>query len=49
MSKLEDLRDFIIHQSKSKLFNAEVNTINYQLKKIFETLELEENRTIQKI
>ena len=33
----------------SKLFNVEVNTINYHLKEIFEANELEENRTIRKI
>ena len=33
----------------AKLFNVEVNTINYHLKEIFETHELEENRTIRKI
>ena len=33
----------------SKLFDVEVNTIKYHLKEIFETHELEENRTIQKI
>ena len=33
----------------SKLFDVEVNTINYHLKEIFETHELEENRTIRKI
>ena len=32
----------------SKLFEVEVNTINYHLKEIFETHELEENRTVQK-
>lgn len=29
--------------------SVEVNTINYHLKEIFETHELEENRTIRKI
>ena len=33
----------------SKLLDVEVNTINYHLKEIFETHELEENRTIRKI
>lgn len=32
-----------------KLFNVEENTINYHLKEIFESGELEENRTIRKI
>ena len=36
-------------KSMSKLFDVEVNTIKYHLKEIFETHELEENRTIQKI
>ena len=47
---LYDNEDFWLTQkSMSKLFNAEVNTINYHLKEIFETHELEENRTIRKI
>ena len=33
----------------SKLFDVEANTIKYHLKEIFETHELEENRTIRKI
>lgn len=33
----------------AKLFNVEVNTINYHLKEIFEIHELEENQTIRKI
>ena len=71
MSKLEDLRDLIIYQSKnnesisvevlydnedfwltqksmSRLFNVEVNTINYHLKEIFETHELEEESNYSK-
>ena len=47
---LYDDEDFWLTQkSMSKLFNVEVNTINYHLKEIFETHELEENRTIRKI
>ena len=45
-----DEEDFWLTQkSMSKLFNVEVNTINYHLKEIFENHELEENRTIRKI
>ena len=47
---LYDNEDFWLTQkSMSKLFDVEVNTINYHLKEIFETNELEENRTIRKI
>lgn len=47
---LYDKEDFWLTQkSMSKLFDVEVNTINYHLKEIFETHELEENRTIRKI
>ena len=47
---LYDNEDFLLTQkSMSKLFEVEVNTINYHLKEIFETHELEENRTIRKI
>lgn len=72
MSKLEELRDLIIYQSKnneniavevlydnedfwltqknmSKLFNVEVNTINYHLKEIFKSNELIEESVIRKI
>lgn len=47
----EVLYDFWLIQksSLSKLLDVEVNTINYHLKEIFETHELEENRTIRKI
>ena len=45
-----DNEDFWLTQkAMSKLFNVEVNTINYHLKEIFETHELEENQTIRKI
>ena len=40
---------WLTQKSMAKLFNVEVNTINYHLKEIFETKELEENRTIRKI
>ena len=33
----------------AKLFNVEVNTINYHLKEIFESFELNEEQTIRKI
>ena len=33
----------------AKLFNVEVNTINYHLKEIFESYELNEEQTIRKI
>lgn len=47
---LYDDEDFWLTQkSMSKLFNVEVNTINYHLKEIFETNELEESRTVRKI
>ena len=47
---LYDDEDFWLTQkSMSKLFNVEVNTINYYLKEIFATHELEENQTIRKI
>ena len=72
MSKLDDLRDLIIYQSRnndnisvevlydnedfwltqksmSKLFNVEVNTINYHLKEIFKSNELKEESVIRKI
>ena len=47
---LYDDEDFsLMQKSMSRLFNIEVNTINYHLKEIFESHELEENRTIRKI
>ena len=47
---LYDSEDFWLTQkSMAKLFGVEVNTINYHLKEIFETHELEENQTIRKI
>lgn len=47
---LYDEEDFWLTQkSMAELFNVETNTINYHLKEIFNTKELEENRTIRKI
>ena len=40
---------WLTQKSMAKLFNVEVNTINYHLKEIFESHELEEIRTIRKI
>ena len=47
---LYDEEDFWLTQkSMAKLFNVEVNTINYHLKEIFESYELNEEQTIRKI
>ena len=47
---LFDSEDFWLTQkSMSELFNVEINTINYHLKGVFESNELEEKRTIRKI
>lgn len=47
---LYDEEDFWLTQkSMSSLFNVENNTINYHLKEIFDSRELDENRTIRKI
>ena len=47
---LYDNEDFWLTQkSMSKLFNVEVNTINYHLKEIFESNELNEESVIRKI
>ncbi len=47
---LYDNEDFWLTQkSMSELFKVEVNTINYHLKEIFDSKELEQNRTIRKI
>lgn len=47
---LYDEEDFWLTQkSMAELFNIEVNTINYHLKEIFNSNELEEKRTIRKI
>ncbi len=47
---LYDNEDFWLTQkSMSELFRVEVNTINYHLKEIFDSKELEQNRTIRKI
>ena len=40
---------WLTQKSMAKLFGIEINTINYHLKEIFESHELEENRTIRKI
>jgi hypothetical protein len=41
---------FWLSQKKmSDLFGVEVNTINYHLKELFKTLELEEDAVIRKI
>ncbi len=47
---LYDNEDFWLTQkSMSKLFNVEVNTINYHLKEIFKSNELKEKSVIRKI
>ena len=47
---LYDEEDFWLTQkSMSKLFNVEVNTINYHLKEIFKSAELNEESVIRKI
>ena len=47
---LYDNEDFWLTQkSMSKLFNVEVNTINYHLKEIFKSNELKEDAVIRKI
>lgn len=47
---LYDNEDFwLTHKSMSKLFEVEVNTINYHLKEIFKSSELTEESVIQKI
>ena len=40
---------WLTQKSMAKLFNVEVNTINYHLKEIFESYELNEEETIRKI
>ena len=40
---------WLTQKSMAKLFNVEVNTINYHLKEIFESFELNEEQTIRKI
>lgn len=40
---------WLTQKSMSELFNVEVNIINYHLKEIFKTEELDENSVIQKI
>ncbi len=47
---LYDNEDFWLTQkSMAELFNVEVNTINYHLKEIFKTEELQEESVIRKI
>lgn len=47
---LYDNEDFWLTQkSMSNLFNVEVNTINYHLKEIFKSAELNEGAVIRKI
>jgi len=47
---LYDNEDFWLTQkSMAKLFNVEVNTINYHLKEIYKSEELKEESVIQKI
>lgn len=47
---LYDQEDFWLTQkSMSQLFNVEVNTINYHLKEIFKSGELDEKSVIRKI
>ena len=47
---LYDNEDFWLTQkAMSKLFNVEVNTINYHLKEIFKTNELKKESVIRKI
>ncbi len=47
---LYDDEDFWLTQkSMSKLFNVEVNTINYHLKEVFKSGELTEESVIRKI
>ncbi len=47
---LYDNEDFWLTQkTMSELFRVEINTINYHLKEIFDSKELEQNRTIRKI
>ena len=47
---LQDNEDFWLTQkSMSKLFEVEVNTLNYHLKEIFKSRELTEESVIRKI
>ena len=47
---LYDSEDFWLTQkTMAELFSVKVNTINYHLKEIFSSGELEENSTIRKI
>jgi len=46
---IEDETVWLTQKSMAELFGVEVNTINYHLKEIFKSLELQEERTIRKI
>ncbi len=46
---IEDETVWLTQKSMAELFGVEVNTINYHLKEIFKTFELQEDRTIRKI
>ncbi len=46
---LHDENIWLTQKRMAELFDVEVNTINYHLKEIFKTNELDENSTIRKI
>lgn len=46
---VQDDTVWLTQKGMAQLFDVEVNTINYHLKEIYNTKELEENRTIRKI
>ncbi len=46
---IQDETIWLTQRGLAQLFDVEVNTINYHLKEIYQTKELEENRTIRKI
>ena len=46
---IEDETVWLTQKSMAELFGVEVNTINYHLKEIYKSLELQEERTIRKI
>lgn len=46
---VQDESVWLTQKGMAQLFDVEVNTINYHLKEIFHSKELEENRTIRKI
>lgn len=47
--QFEDGTFWLTQKRMSKLFGVEVNTINYHLKEIFKSGELEEDPTVRKI